>query len=210
MVGISPRVLEHIKLMTRIHPEISVIFKEDPYKFNITRAEFTIDIPKGIGKTIVREFGNFISDDYRLIAQINAIFTELLEYKMGKIHIPIYARKVIFNEPATIVYWHDGSKTVVKCQDDDSFDPEVGYAMCCLKKLLGNKGNFNDIFRSKAFKEAYQKWDSEIAEDMSYYNSIRAGINFIKNNSIYGIDYKTEDQTEPKKEVSDDDSRNIN
>ena len=49
---------------------------------------------------------------------------------------------VIFNDPATIVFWSDGTKTVVKCQDDDIFDPEKGLAMAISKKALGNKGNY--------------------------------------------------------------------
>lgn len=55
--------------------------------------------------------------------------------------------KVIFNDPATIVYWNDGTKTVVKCQDDDRFDKEKGLAMAIVKKLFGNKGNYNKIFK---------------------------------------------------------------
>lgn len=58
-------------------------------------------------------------------------------------------KKVIFNNPATIVEWFDGTKTVVKCQKDDVFDPEKGLAMAICKKVLGtNKSgsNFNDIF----------------------------------------------------------------
>ena len=54
---------------------------------------------------------------------------------------------VIFNDPATIVFWGDGSKTVVKCQDDDVFDPEKGLAMAISKKALGNKSNFNNEFK---------------------------------------------------------------
>ena len=56
-------------------------------------------------------------------------------------------KKVIFNDPATIVYWKDGTKTVVKCQDDDKFDKEKGLAMAIVKKLFGNKGNYNKIFK---------------------------------------------------------------
>lgn len=55
--------------------------------------------------------------------------------------------KVIFNNPATIVFWNDGSKTVVKCNPEDKFDPEKGLAIACMKKLFGNKGYYNDIFR---------------------------------------------------------------
>lgn len=50
--------------------------------------------------------------------------------------------KVIFNDPATIVLWEDGSKTVVKVQDGDTFDKEKGLAMALLKKLLGNNGSY--------------------------------------------------------------------
>ena len=62
-------------------------------------------------------------------------------------------KKVIFNDPATIVYWKDGTKTVVKCQKGDDFDPEKGLAMAFLKKCWGNKGNFNDKL-IKIIKEA--------------------------------------------------------
>lgn len=55
--------------------------------------------------------------------------------------------KVIFNNPATIVIWKDGTKTVVKCQNDEQFDPEKGLALCFMKKALGNKSNFNNVFK---------------------------------------------------------------
>lgn len=58
-------------------------------------------------------------------------------------------RKVIFNKPATIVIWEDGSKTVVKCQKGDVYDPEKGLALCFMKKALGNKGNFNNVLKTE-------------------------------------------------------------
>lgn len=56
-------------------------------------------------------------------------------------------KKVIFNKPATIVFWEDGSKTVVKCQDGDIYDPEKGLAMAISKKALGNQGNYCEVFK---------------------------------------------------------------
>ena len=56
-------------------------------------------------------------------------------------------KRVIFNDPATIVYWDDGSKTVVKCGKNDTFDKEKGLAMAIIKRMKNNKGNYNDIFR---------------------------------------------------------------
>ncbi len=45
--------------------------------------------------------------------------------------------RVIYNDPATIIIWKDGSKTVVKCMEGDEYDPEKGFAMAYLKKVLG-------------------------------------------------------------------------
>lgn len=44
-------------------------------------------------------------------------------------------KDVIFAPPATIVYWSDGSKTVVKCS-------EKGLAMAIAKRCGGNKGSY--------------------------------------------------------------------
>ena len=55
--------------------------------------------------------------------------------------------RVIFNNPATIVFWKDGTKTVVKCQEGDTYSPESGLAIAFTKKALGNKGNFNEVFK---------------------------------------------------------------
>ena len=52
-------------------------------------------------------------------------------------------KKVIFNNPATIIIWSDGTKTVVKRQKGDRWDPEKGFAMAYLKKLLGGDNTFN-------------------------------------------------------------------
>ena len=54
-------------------------------------------------------------------------------------------KNVIFNDPATIVFWSDNTKTVVKAQNEP-FDPEKGLAMAICKRALGNEGNYyNEI-----------------------------------------------------------------
>lgn len=60
---------------------------------------------------------------------------------------PPQIENVIFCDPATIVFWEDGTKTVVKCQKDkgDTYSKETGIAMAILKKIYGNGGKFNDI-----------------------------------------------------------------
>ena len=56
-------------------------------------------------------------------------------------------KNVKFDGPATIVFWADRTKTVVKCQDGDDYSEEVGLAMCIVKKVFGNKSKYNDIFK---------------------------------------------------------------
>lgn len=50
-------------------------------------------------------------------------------------------KRVIFNNPATIVLWDDDTKTIVKAENE-RFDPEKGLAMAITKKALGNEGNY--------------------------------------------------------------------
>lgn len=51
-------------------------------------------------------------------------------------------KNVIFNPPATIVFWSDGTKTAVKCSEKDIFDPEKGIAMAIAKRCGGNKSDY--------------------------------------------------------------------
>lgn len=53
--------------------------------------------------------------------------------------------KIIFNPPATIVFWKDGTKTVVKCQDGDIFNEEVGLAMAIAQKIAGNRSKYKKM-----------------------------------------------------------------
>lgn len=57
---------------------------------------------------------------------------------MDHFYVPLI-KKVIFNYPATIIIWNDNSKTVVKLMEGDTWDPEKGFAMAYLKKILGTQ-----------------------------------------------------------------------
>lgn len=73
---------------------------------------------------------------------------------------PCSITKVIFNPPATIVLWNDGTKTVVKTQNGEVFDPEKGLAMAISKKALGNKGNYFE--QIKKWTEPYKEEKAEV------------------------------------------------
>lgn len=48
-------------------------------------------------------------------------------------------KKVIINDPATVVFFKDGSKTVTKAKDGDEYDPLFGIMACALRKVGRNR-----------------------------------------------------------------------
>lgn len=56
-------------------------------------------------------------------------------------------KKVIFNPPATIVFWKDGTKTIVKCREDDIFDEEIGLSMAIAQKFAGDRSKFKKMVK---------------------------------------------------------------
>lgn len=51
-------------------------------------------------------------------------------------------KKVIFSNPCTIVFWGDGTKTVVRCSDTECYDPEKGIAMALMRKVYGPRHRY--------------------------------------------------------------------
>ena len=47
----------------------------------------------------------------------------------------IYITKVIYNNPVTIVFWSDGTKTTSKAHKGDKYSEENGLIYCIIKKL---------------------------------------------------------------------------
>lgn len=69
-------------------------------------------------------------------------------------------KRVIFNNPATIVFWMDGTKTIVKAENED-FDPEKGLAMAIAKKVYGNSGSYYN-----QFKKHIQPYHKQLLNDI--------------------------------------------
>lgn len=75
--------------------------------------------------------------------------------------------KVICNNPATVVMFGDGTKTVTKAHDGDGYDWLVGIALCCLRKALRNR-RF-DIYEKQIRKlvtKAYQRDPYRVADEL--------------------------------------------
>lgn len=97
-------------------------------------------------------------------------------------------KDVIFNPPATIVFWMDGTKTVVKDQGEVFYDPEKGMAMAVAKKAFGNQGNYYNQF-SKYLDIYEKKQEAEFAS--SYANTVLDNIIEKFRNSLTKTNYNT-------------------
>lgn len=64
--------------------------------------------------------------------------------QQGKLNFGL--KRVVFHDPATIAFWEDGTKTVVKCCEGDQYNKETGLAMCVLKRLMG-EAEYKKFFR---------------------------------------------------------------
>lgn len=92
-------------------------------------------------------FLDHMLDDFRRLFRHSGEWNELPKELLGMFapSTRFTIKQVIFNDPATIVLWTDGTKTVVKAENEP-FDPEKGLAMAISKKALGNKGNYYNVF----------------------------------------------------------------
>lgn len=103
------------------------IYGSSPCKLNIKKIKY-----------VGEKAENMFIDDYLPVKDLYRNFQ-------------VTPERVIYNDPATIVFWKDGTKTVVKCMEGDTYNPEVGLAMCVCKKLYGSK--YHKFFRYYAQKK---------------------------------------------------------
>lgn len=84
-------------------------------------------------------------------------------------------KEVKFNGPATIVFWKDGTKTVVKCGPHDKIDYEKGLAMAITKRALGDNGHYYETIKKYAGEEM-TKAENQVHDDiwMAYQALVRA------------------------------------
>ena len=130
-------------------------------------------------------------------------------------------KEVIFNYPATIVCWKDGSKTVVKCGKDEPFDREKAVAMCLIKKMLkpSKKCHWLDVIHdaikvaeekeqrkaeakdAKVIKEATNKAKAEQAKKNTA--ELQAAIQKLETKSLEEMNSKVEGKDEFEEKYKD-------
>ena len=61
---------------------------------------------------------------------------------------PYVPKRIIYNDPATIIFWADGTKTVVKRSEGEPFNKYHAFCAAFTKKFLGNNSRVNAIVNS--------------------------------------------------------------
>lgn len=74
--------------------------------------------------------------------------------------------RIEFHDPATIVFWTDGTKTVVKARHGDKFDKEKGLAMAIAKKVMGNTNKYYDVFEEYCLDEDTSEENESLHKDI--------------------------------------------
>ena len=110
----------------------------------------------------IRNIGDIMLDLMRVMDKITAHYNYNLwrndfVSNTNKSISPKDFKNVYFNaeKGTTVIKWIDDTITKVKVQTEkgDTYNPELGMAMCIAKKALGNKGNFNEVFKKFLPKE---------------------------------------------------------
>ena len=114
---------------------------------------------------MAKEFIESSKRFYGYLSPTNYAAISMISINQEKPRLDLGIKNVIFNDPATIILWNDGTKTVVKVQDGDRFDPEKGLTMAIVKKLLGNQGNYYNELKKWLPKEEKVEFGGVSIED---------------------------------------------
>ena len=69
-------------------------------------------------------------------------------HKTPVTNISYVPSKIIYNNPATIVFWMDGTKTVVKKAKGEKFNEYTAFCAALAKKIYKNNSQVNKIVKS--------------------------------------------------------------
>ena len=81
----------------------------------------------------------------------------LKDYDYGTSNILDDIKQVIFNDPATIVTFSDGTKVCVKANENDKFSKEVDLMYALVKRLYANDVDENGYLKSTGLGEKINK-----------------------------------------------------
>ena len=111
------------------------------------------------GKTYLTQIGKFTNKDNGFDSVIYEMekqrkFAERGTDEMKNVEV----KKIIFNGFKTIVFWNDGTKTIVSMSKDErNFDPEDAFRAAYTKKMYGTNSKIKRVIKEKSNIEQHQR-----------------------------------------------------
>ena len=59
--------------------------------------------------------------------------------------VNVNVSRIIFSNPATVVFWGDGTKTIVKAREEDEYSPYYGFLAALGKKVYGSNARIQSM-----------------------------------------------------------------
>lgn len=151
----------------------AIIERRNKMSYKFYPEEFTISTNGTGGDLLDCTLEGSLTVDYRTDREFEPLWWER-ELIVKQQHPTISSNtlslveKVIINPPATIVIWKDGHKEVVKCSKDEDFNPEVGVAMCFMKRIFESRNQFTKLVDG-AWNEYKKQFQKDIEKHVSSY-----------------------------------------
>jgi len=82
-------------------------------------------------------------------ADLRADYAELVSTVANASNEYYEIASVRHEDRKTTVTWADGSETSAVCSENDTYDPEIGFAICLAKKVAGGR-NLKSLHREKS------------------------------------------------------------
>lgn len=128
----------------------------------MTTKDIFISMPRGNGKslaeyTVQKNLYEALKEEAMGPSGINDFLSNLhFTFDVGVNKIP-KVRRIIHSGPATIVFWEDGTKTVVKLSENDIYDEYAAFAAALAIKCYGSNSQVKKIIERKTVEQKETK-----------------------------------------------------
>lgn len=113
------------------------------------------------------QFGSPMSGEIKYIPNVGRnSFCEFIHHDNMEYPKPT---KVVFNCPYTIVFWSDGTKTVVKTSEEDDFDETTGVLRAIAKKVFGSSSGFQKFINREIAIDTEMKINKMIKKSIKIF-----------------------------------------
>ena len=100
----------------------------------------------------------------KLLGEIEPVTFTVTNVKPRGVYENLIPVRITYSPPATICYFPDGDKIVVKCASDEKYIKEVGVQACIMKKLFGSRHHFLKLVHA-GYDQPTKKDKEEITKE---------------------------------------------